>query len=47
VRALETGQPQRLEPFTRARRIDTKHQEERYTQRGHGTLVNAKSPSIQ
>jgi predicted dehydrogenase len=47
VRALESGKAQRLEPFTRSRRIDTKHQEERFSQKSHGPLVNAKSPSIQ
>lgn len=44
--SLETGKAVRLPPFVRSRRIDTRKQEERFSQHGHGALVNAKSPSI-
>lgn len=45
LRALETGKPQVLEPFTRTKRIDTSAQKETLSLRKPPELVNTKSPS--
>lgn len=45
VRALESGQRQVLEPFTRGRRIDTSVQEEKLSARRSPELVNASNPA--
>ncbi|WP_242121358.1 Gfo/Idh/MocA family protein [Sphingomonas lacusdianchii] len=44
-RALETGQPQKLEPFTRTKRIDTEDQEEKLAAQRSPELVNTSSPA--
>ena len=44
VRALETGQPQVLAPFTRARRIDTAAQKEMLRAKSAPDLVHASNP---
>ena len=44
LRALGTGKPQVLEPFTRIKRIDTSGQKETLRAQGTPELVNAKNP---
>jgi predicted dehydrogenase len=44
LKALKTGQPQTLEPFTRATRIDTSRQEEKLRAQSSPELVHASSP---
>lgn len=45
LRALDTGKPQVLEPFTRTKRIDTSAQKETLRPQNPPELVNTKSPS--
>ena len=44
VRAVETGERQGLEPFTRTKRIDTEAQEERLAAKRSPELVNTSNP---
>ncbi len=44
LQALKTGQPQRLAPFTRSKRIDTKAQRETLAAKKSPELVNTSNP---
>jgi predicted dehydrogenase len=45
LRALETGSPQQLEPFSRTKRIDTSAQKETLSAQKSPDLVNASNPA--
>jgi len=44
LRALKEGTPQKLEPFTRSRRIDTKSQEQTLSAQRSPELVETSNP---